>query len=332
MPEINWYPGHMAKTRRQLSDQLKLVDAVIELCDARAPQATRNPDLNYMCRGKPRLLILNKADLADDNVTSRWMAHYREMGLTPIRYNSTGGNRQDLLKSIDEVCAPALERKQHRGIRATMRVMVIGIPNVGKSTFINRMLGRTHTRTEDRPGVTRSTQWVKITPYLEIMDTPGMLWPKLSDQGDARLLAYLGSIRDDILDRESLAIDLVKTLYRLAPDEVCDRFHITGDDIEPPEPEYDGTWHETETVLDRICIGRGWLLSGGRHDIARASSIVLDEFRAGSIGKISIQKPGDQARQEAPVPILDSAREDAPARSGRASGPSPRPRHTGSRR
>lgn len=312
MPEINWYPGHMAKTRRMLIEQLSSVDAVIELCDARAPQATRNPDLNYLCRGKTRILILNKADLANDAVTSRWLEHYRKMGLHPIRFNANGGRTHDVLASIEEACAPAIERMKARGVNKTARLMVIGIPNVGKSTFINRLFGRTIAQSGDRPGVTRNKQWVKVGPYLELMDTPGMLWPKLSDQGDARLLAYLGSIRDEILDSEGLAIDLVKLLYEQAPQAVCERFHITPEDIDPPQPEYDGEWHETPTVLDRICQGRGWLLSGGKSDISRASALVLDEFRAGLIGKISIQKPGECARDAAPVHILQSALDERP--------------------
>ncbi|MBR4443327.1 MAG: ribosome biogenesis GTPase YlqF [Clostridia bacterium] len=333
MPEINWYPGHMAKTRRMLADQLASVDAVIELCDARAPQATRNPDLNYLCRGKTRILILTKADLADDAVTSQWMAHYRDMGLKPIRFNSTGGHTRDILAAIEEACAPAVARMRERGVNKTARLMVIGIPNVGKSTFINRIFGRTIAQAGDKPGVTRSNQWVKVGPYLELLDTPGMLWPRLSDQGDARLLAYLGSIRDEILDSEGLAIDLIKLLYRLAPDAVCARFRITGDDINPPEPEYDGEWHDAPTVLDRICAGRGWLLAGGKPDIARASALVLDEFRAGLIGKVSIQRPGDQAMDEAPVPVLqaqlderpDMKKRPAPRKPGPGSPKRPRP-------
>ena len=312
MPEINWYPGHMAKTRRMLIEQLSSVDAVIELCDARAPQATRNPDLNYLCRGKTRILILNKADLANDAVTSRWLEHYRQMGLHPIRFNSNGGRTHDVMASIEEACAPAIERMKARGVNKTARLMVIGIPNVGKSTFINRIFGRTIAQAGDRPGVTRSKQWVKVGPYLELMDTPGMLWPHLSDQGDARLLAYLGSIRDEILDSEGLAIDLVKLLFSLSPQAVCERFHITPADIDPPQPEYDGEWHETPTVLDRICIGRGWLLAGGKPDVSRASALVLDEFRAGLIGKISIQKPGECARDAEPVHVLQAELDERP--------------------
>ena len=326
MPEINWYPGHMAKTRRLLAEQLKGVDAVVELCDARAPQATRNPDLNYLCRGKTRILILNKADLADDAVTSQWLAHYRDMGLSPIRFNSTGTRTRDVLSAIEAACAPAIERMKARGVNKTARLMVIGIPNVGKSTFINRIFGRSIAQAGDRPGVTRAKQWVKVGPYLELLDTPGMLWPKLSDQGDARMLAYLGSIRDEILDSEGLAIDLVKLLYSLVPEAVRARFRIAPEDIDPPEPEYDGEWHDTPTVLDAICAGRGWLLAGGRPDIARASALVLDEFRAGLIGKVSLQRPGDQAIDEAPVPVLQAELDERPDMKRRAPKPGTRNR------
>ena len=321
MPEINWYPGHMAKTRRMLTEQLSSVDAVIELCDARAPQATRNPDLNYLCRGKTRILVLNKADLANDSVTARWIDYYRQAGLTALRFNATGGRTHDVLASIEAACAPAIERMKARGVNKTARLMVIGIPNVGKSTFINRIFGRNIAQAGDRPGVTRSKQWVKVGPYLELMDTPGMLWPKLSDQGDARLLAYLGSIKDEILDSEGLAVDLIKLLYSLSPDAVCERFHISPEDIDPVPPEYDGEWHDTPTVLDRVCAGRGWLLSGGRPDLTRAAALVLDEFRAGLIGRISIQKPGDHALNAEPVPVLQAELDEHPSMKKRQGAP-----------
>ena len=326
MPEINWYPGHMAKSRRLLIEQLSHVDAVVELCDARAPQATRNPDLNYLCRGKARILILNKADLADDAVTSQWLDHYRRMDLSPIRFNANGARTGEAVSAIEKACAPAVEKMLSRGAKKTARILVIGIPNVGKSTFINRLFGRAVAQTGDKPGVTRASQTVRVSTYLELLDTPGMLWPRLSDQGDARILAFLGSIKDQILDTEALADDLIRTLYALSPDAVCKRFHIQPADFAPSEEEYDGVWHDTPSLLDRVCVGRGWLLSGGRPDTARAASIVLDEFRAGAVGRFSLQKPGDQAQDAAPVPVLKSELDSHPEYQKKPAARAPRRR------
>lgn len=279
MPDkINWYPGHMAKTRRLLQEQLRAVDAVIELCDARAPQATRNADLQKLTRDKARILVLNKADLADDAQTARWVEHYRREGLTAMRFNASGGRTKDILARIEEASRPALERFRARGVKKTVRFMVTGIPNVGKSTFINRLHGSAIAKASDRPGVTRSNQWVKLNPYLEILDTPGMLPPRMDDQYSARLLAFLGSIRDEIMDTEGLAGDLMALLYRLNPDAAIRRFKLAeGVDATP------------EALLEAACRGRGWLLSGGRLDTGRGAAVILDEFRAGKVGKITIE-------------------------------------------
>ena len=276
---INWYPGHMAKSRRLLQDQLRAVDAVIELCDARAPLATRNPDLGRLTRGKTHILALNKADLADDAQTARWLERFRREGLTALRINSNGGRVKDILGHIEAASKPVLERYAARGVRKTVRFMVIGIPNVGKSTFINRLHGSAIARAGDRPGVTRANQWVKLNPYLEILDTPGMLPPRMDDQESARLLAYLGSIRDEIMDTEDLAGGLMTLLYDIDPDAVRKRFRLPED----AEPTPHG-------LLEAACRGRGWLLSGGRYDTDRAAALVLDEFRAGKIGKLTIQR------------------------------------------
>ncbi len=282
---INWYPGHMAKSRRLLADQLRAVDAVIELCDARAPLATRNPDLEKLTRGKARILVLNKADLADDRQTARWLEVFRRRGLTALRFNSNGGKVKDILARIEEASKPALERYAARGVRKTIRFMVIGIPNVGKSTFINRLHGSAIAKAGDRPGVTRASQWVKIGPFLEILDTPGMLPPRLDDQEYARLLAYLGSIRDQIMDTEALAGELMALLYRLDPAALAARYKL---------PE--GCGDAPHELLDAACRGRGWLLSGGRYDTDRAAALVLDEFRGGKIGRITIQPAPERAR------------------------------------
>jgi len=276
MPDINWYPGHMARSRRLLTDQLRAVDAVIELADARAPLATRNPDLERLTRGKARLLVLNKADLADDAATSKWLAYFRAKGLEAARFNSNGARPNLILSRLDELTRPAVERAARRGIKKTARIMVIGIPNVGKSTFINRINGSPVARTADRPGVTRANQWIKITPYLELLDTPGMLPPRLDDQARAKFLAFLGSVRDQILDTEGLAADLLSHLMKIAPAETTARFKIAG---------------ESDDYLEAACRGRGWLLSGGRMDTDRAAALVLDEFRAGKVGKITLELP-----------------------------------------
>lgn len=278
MPKINWYPGHMAKTRRLLQDQLRAVDAVIELCDARAPLATRNPDLARLTQGKARILILNKADLADDAQTACWLEHFRREGLTALRFNSNGGKIKDILGKIEQATRPAVERYAARGVKKTIRTMVIGIPNVGKSTFINRLYGGAGVKAADRPGVTRANTWVKLRPYLEVLDTPGMLPPRMDDQESAKLLAYLGSIRDQIMDTEELAGGLLQRLYEVAPAAAAARYKLG--DAPGTEP------HE---LMEAACRGRGWLLSGARYDMDRASALILDEFRAGKVGKITIQ-------------------------------------------
>ena len=285
MPQINWYPGHMAKSRRLLQDQLRAVDAVIELCDARAPLATRNPDLEKLTRGKARILILNKADLADDKETARWVEYFRTQGLSAMRFNSNGGKTKEILARIQEATRPAVERAAARGVKKTVRLMIIGIPNVGKSTFINRIHGSGIAKASDRPGVTRSNQWVKIGPYLELLDTPGMLPPRMDDQDSARLLAYLGSIRDQIMNTEELAGQLLMHLQSINPAAVAARFKL-------PEGEI---YDDPQLALEAACRGRGWLISGGRPDVDRAAALELDEFRAGKAGKISIERAPDRA-------------------------------------
>ena len=279
MPQINWYPGHMAKSRRLLQDQLRAVDAVIELCDARAPLATRNPDLEKLTKGKARILVLNKADLADDAETARWVEYFRRQGLTAMRFNSNGGKTKEILSRIEAATKPAVERAAARGVKKTVRLMVIGIPNVGKSTFINRIYGSGIVKASDRPGVTRSNQWVKIGPYLELMDTPGMLPPRMDDQDGARLLAYLGSIRDQIMDTEELAGQLLLHLLARKPAAVSARFKL-------PEGE---VFEDVQLVVEAACRGRGWIISGGRPDTDRAAALILDEFRGGKVGRITIE-------------------------------------------
>jgi len=284
MAEINWFPGHMAKTKKALEQQIKSVDAVIELCDARAPYSTRNPDLIRLIGGKTHILVLNKTDLADDSVTRGWLDYYKSINLTALKFQSTGSKTKEIFSLIETAVAPKVERMKARGANKTVRVMVVGIPNVGKSTFINKLRGQAIAKASDRPGVTRSNQWVKITPYLELLDTPGMLWPKLDDQAAAQRLAFLGSIKDEIMDGEKLATALIKELLQINPAAVKARFKL--------KDEVDTCYDEE--LLEYACKGRGWLLSGGRCDTERAAALVLDEFRAGKLGKLSLERLGGQ--------------------------------------
>lgn len=282
MSEINWFPGHMAKTRRSLEQQIKCVDAVIELCDARAPYATRNPELIKLIGNKTHILVLNKSDLAEESATADWLNYYRSKGLKALAFQSTANKTKDIFRLIDEASASKVEKMKQRGAMKTVRLMVVGIPNVGKSTFINKLKGQSVAKASDRPGVTRSNQWVKINTFLELLDTPGMLWPKLEDEKGALRLAFLGSIKDDIMDSERLAAELVSELLLINPKAVCDRFKLDETALQCPKDE----------LLERCCKGRGWLLSGGRYDTDRGAALILDEFRAGKLGKITLERMG----------------------------------------
>ena len=278
---IQWYPGHMAKARRLLGDQLKRVDIAVELCDARAPLATRNPELDRLCAGKKRLLVLNKADLADEKITREWIKYFKEKGITAVAFRSNNGKPRDVLSPLENLTAVEVKRMKERGVNKTVRGMVIGIPNVGKSTFINRLYGSAIVKAADRPGVTRANQWVKVGQYLEMLDTPGMLWPKLSDQEGALLLAFIGTIRDQITDVEGLSVKLLDRLIEMAPSETAARFHLNEADMDKRGLE----------LLEAVCKGRGFLLSGGRFDTERGAAVVLDEFRAGKVARLTWQKP-----------------------------------------
>lgn len=276
---INWYPGHMAKTRRQLAEQLKRIDLVIELCDARLPWSSRNPDLDGLCGHKRRILLMNKADLAESDVSRQWLRCFREKGLDAWQTDATRMNRKETLRIIDQVTKEMVEKALEKGIRKTVRAMIVGVPNVGKSTVINRLHGGSIARTGDMPGVTRSQQWVKITPYLELMDTPGLLWPRMDDQKAAMRLCYIGSIRDSVVDVYSLTISLLEELAELKPERVAERFHLEDVSL------------KGVALLDAVCRGRGWLLKGSESDYDRCCSVVLDEFRAGRLGPVSLERP-----------------------------------------
>ena len=279
---INWYPGHMAKTRRLLQDQLKRVDLVIEVCDARLPFSSRNPELLRMTAGKRRILLLNKADLADPEATRRWIRFFQARGETAYPVHAISLKSKELLGTIDRSVRDVVETAEEKGIRKTIRVMVIGVPNVGKSTLINRLRGTSIAKTGDHPGVTKSNQWIHVTPYLDLMDTPGMLWPRLDDQLAARRLCYIGSVKDDVVDIYALAISLLEDLKASCPETLSVRFHVEDLNVENVE------------LLDAVCRGRGWLLRGGRFDYDRCCNVVLDEFRSGKLGKITLELPDAQ--------------------------------------
>lgn len=294
--EINWYPGHMAKAKRQLADQLGRVDVVIELCDARLPHASRNPDLDRLISGKKRVLLLNKADLADPAVTSMWLNHFRAQGIDCAPFNAASGKAKDALALIDQAAKEMVERAAEKGVRKTVRVMVVGVPNVGKSTFTNRLHGGAIAKTGDRPGVTRSNQWVRITPYLELLDTPGLLWPRLDDQVAARRLCYIGTVKDDVVDLPMLTIHLLEDMLSVKPQAVMERFRIK-------EPELKG-----EALLEAVCRGRGFLMKGGVCDYDRCCAVVLDEFRGGKLGRISLETP----EKERVRPVIRGAKDERP--------------------
>ncbi|MEG1547883.1 MAG: ribosome biogenesis GTPase YlqF [Clostridia bacterium] len=276
---IQWYPGHMAKARRMLLENLKLIDVVVELVDARAPLSTRNPDFDDLFAQKERVIVLNKSDLAAPAETKKWLQYYSDLGFTAVEFVSTDSAKRKLaIELIDGAAAEKVARLKQKGIAKTVRAMVVGIPNVGKSTFINRVAGINRTQVGDKPGVTRGKQWVKITPYLELMDTPGLLWPKLENEALAKHVAYIGSIKDDIMDVEQLAGDLLFELMKLCPQNVIARYKCIKNDMQPQE------------LLCAVCQSRGFLLSGNMHDTDRASRIVMDEYRAGKIGRTTLDK------------------------------------------
>ena len=280
MPAINWYPGHMTKTRRMLQENLKMIDVVVEVLDARAPLASRNPDFDDLFAGKSRVVLLNKSDLADSNATKRWITYYNRKGIEAAGISATGGSAKKIAVALIEKAAkPRVDAMKLKGINKVVRCMIVGIPNVGKSTLINRIAGQNRAEVGDKPGVTRGKQWVKITPYLELMDTPGMLWPKLEDQELAKHLAYLGSIKDEVMDSEELALDLLAQLQAMSPSQVAERYSkLTA---ETPK----------EDLLKAVCLSRGFLLRGGELDTERAAHVSLDEFRAGKVARVTLEQP-----------------------------------------
>lgn len=279
---IQWFPGHMAKTRRSIKENLPLVDAVVEIIDARIPMSSQNPEMGRMTQGKPRLLILNKKDMADSNITDRWISYFKKQGIVAVALDCKSGKGLKAFNTAleDQLLKDLIQQRKDKGmVGRPIRVMVVGIPNVGKSSFINRMSGSKKAKVEDRPGVTRTKQWVKLGDKAEMLDMPGVLWPKFDDQSVAHKLAFTGAIKDDILDIETLAMMLLEYLMKNYPSFLLHRYKMEQSDASGKE------------LLDTLGRKRGMLIAGGEVNTERAAIMLLDEFRAGKIGCISLESP-----------------------------------------
>ncbi len=283
---IQWYPGHMTKTRRQIEADLKNVDMVAEIIDARIPVSSRNPDIDAIVGDKPRLIILNRADQADGEATRRWMARFKAQGCAILCTDAkTGKGVKEFSAVIQEALKDQIARWRERGlVGRKVRVMVVGVPNVGKSTFINQVAGRKSAKAGDRPGVTRGKQWVAVDSGLDLLDTPGILWPKFEDPQVGLNLAFTGAVKDDIMDTETLAFHLMELLNAHYPQAMLERYKIE------PDPAAQG-WE----LLERAGRKRGFLISGGEVDLERMANVLLDEFRGGKLGRITLEWPEEPA-------------------------------------
>ena len=278
---INWYPGHMAKTKKQIIEDLKLIDIVIEILDARIPLASQNPDIENCIKDKNKIIVLNKADLADNNITNKWIEFYKNKGIKAIAVESNNSKGiKDVIESIKLEYETLKEKYMQKGrIGKAIRVMVVGIPNVGKSTFINSIAKRNTAKVGNKPGVTKQKQWIKITNEIELMDTPGMLWPKLENKDLAMHLAFVGTIGDNAMDKEEIAYYLLEYLINNYPERIIDRFNIELEE------------KETMDVLEEIARKRGAIISGGNINMQKVSDIILNEFQNGKLGRITIELP-----------------------------------------
>ena len=288
---IQWYPGHMTKTRRMIAEQLKNVDAVCEILDARIPISSRNPDVDELTAGKPRLVVLNRVDQADRASTDRWAAYFKNKGYAVLESDAKNGQgTARFAGAVRELLSEKIRAYEEKGQNRVLRVMILGIPNVGKSTFINKIAGRKTAKTEDRPGVTRSKQWVPIDRNLELLDTPGILWPKFEDQSVGLNLAYTGAVKDDILDTETLGCHLMAYLGDHYPEALSTAYKLPGVPEREPE-ENDIAWGYR--LLEAAGRKRGFLISGGEVDTERMAKILLDEFRGGKLGRFTLELPED---------------------------------------
>ncbi len=281
---IQWYPGHMTKTRRKMEEDLKLVDAVCEIVDARIPLSSRNPDIASICGNKPRMVILNRIDLADPNMTSQWSNYWRSQGFAVVCTDCKSRKGIDkFVPAVKELLAEKLQRYAERGfVNKPLKLMIVGIPNVGKSTFINQIAGRKGAKAENRPGVTRGKQWVTVDRGLLLLDTPGILWPKFDDEEVGRRLAYTGAVKDDVIDIETLACHLIAMLHKRYPEALKERYKI---ELPEATPGYE--------LLEEGAKKRGFLLARGELDTERMARILLEEYRNCKIGRFTLETPDD---------------------------------------
>ncbi len=284
MQNIQWFPGHMTKTKRQIQANLKLVDAVAEIIDARIPVSSRNPDLNKLIQNKPRVILLNKCDMANQTATKMWIDFYKKQGITAIAVDCKSGRGLNKFpQAVNNVMSEKIARLKSKGMKnPMMRIMIVGIPNVGKSSFINRISKQNRAKVEDRPGVTRGNQWFTISNNLEMLDTPGVLWPKFDDKTVGEHLAFTGAVKDQILDIELLAVRLLDFLKKLKPEDFITRFKLSEDEFENTD---------SYELLQIIGKKRGMLISGGEVNTERAAIMLLDEFRAAKLGRITVEMP-----------------------------------------
>lgn len=283
-PSIQWFPGHMAKTRRVMKESLGLVDIVVELRDARIPKSSRNPEIEKIVGDKPRLVVFNKADIADPAVTKMWQDYYKSHGVRTLALDCRSGKGlKELVPAVRETLADLLAKRRARGMESRpIRMMIVGVPNVGKSSLINRLAGGKKVKVEDRPGVTRGKQWVRLENGIELLDMPGVLWPKFDDKQVGERLAYTGAIKDDVYDLEWVAMRFLALLRERYPQLLAERFKVTAEESAELEP-YD--------LLELVGRKRGMMMSGGVVNTERAAITVLDEFRSGKIGRISLERP-----------------------------------------
>ena len=280
---FQWYPGHMTKAKRMMQENIKLIDLVIELVDARVPISSRNPDIDELGKNKARLILLNKSDLAEDKWNDAWSEYFREKGFSVVKVNSKkGGGIKSINGVIQEACKEKIERDRKRGIlNRPVRAMVVGIPNVGKSTFINALAGKACAKTGNKPGVTKGKQWIKLSKTVELLDTPGILWPKFDSEIVGRNLALIGSMNDEVINIEDLAFEAVTFLKNNYSGNLSERYGVDEDE-------------ETLEIMDAIAAKRGCLKRGAMTDYEKLAGIILDDFRSGRIGRITLEKPGEE--------------------------------------